>query len=507
MVPGQLVVCVEDRRATGSLRRVEEVTGHHLDGVSAPAEVRQVHAPKGRVVPHLLGGLSDGNPVDPLAGVHVVRGKPVVGWLPDRQPLDTGQAATRTGYPLRDGRARGLWVVRLIRVGTRCHEAAAATARGGHVQDARRRIQRRRIRDVQPSGAPNVIDHAGIVALEEPRHERSTDAVVADQVQRLLPQLGRPVDDVVVIEAEGLGRLRPGGKGLCRRSPVSRYLCLEYRHFFDRPYRLPGLPVEGVDDAGLRRLNQRRNGPPVHFEINENRDVREVVVPLVVVDRLEVPHALARLNVEGDHARAEEVGPGTEPAEIVDRRRIGGEVDEPEVFVRGHRRPRRDVPRPLPGVVQPCLVTDLARSRNHMELPLEGTAPGVESEDVARHVFDSGLEVPLLRRVPDHHHAVHDDGRRRGGDVAQLPRDAMVRIVRTAVGEPRPPIRDEGHQQVHDARRGEALVERGQAVERGMAIAQVGQTGTATAEHVHYEIWVGGRAMDPQDYILNGMIP
>ena len=51
------------------------------------------------------------------------------------------------------------------------------------------------------------------------------------------------------------------------------------------------------------------------------------------------------------------------------------------------------------------------------------------------------------------------------------------------------------------------LVERGQAVERGMAIAQVGQTGTATAEHVHYEIWVGGRAMDPQDYILNGMIP
>ena len=51
------------------------------------------------------------------------------------------------------------------------------------------------------------------------------------------------------------------------------------------------------------------------------------------------------------------------------------------------------------------------------------------------------------------------------------------------------------------------LVERGQPVERGMAIAQVGQTGTATAEHVHYEIWVGGRAMDPQDYILNGVIP
>ena len=51
------------------------------------------------------------------------------------------------------------------------------------------------------------------------------------------------------------------------------------------------------------------------------------------------------------------------------------------------------------------------------------------------------------------------------------------------------------------------LVERGQQVDRADAIAQVGRTGTATAEHVHYEVWVGGRAKDPQDYILNGMIP
>jgi murein DD-endopeptidase MepM/ murein hydrolase activator NlpD len=51
------------------------------------------------------------------------------------------------------------------------------------------------------------------------------------------------------------------------------------------------------------------------------------------------------------------------------------------------------------------------------------------------------------------------------------------------------------------------LVERDQPVDRGVAVAQVGQTGTATAEHVHYEIWVGGRAMDPQNYILNGVIP
>jgi murein DD-endopeptidase MepM/ murein hydrolase activator NlpD len=51
------------------------------------------------------------------------------------------------------------------------------------------------------------------------------------------------------------------------------------------------------------------------------------------------------------------------------------------------------------------------------------------------------------------------------------------------------------------------LVERGQAVERNEILAQVGRTGTATASHLHYEVWVDGEAKDPRDYILNGVIP
>jgi hypothetical protein len=51
------------------------------------------------------------------------------------------------------------------------------------------------------------------------------------------------------------------------------------------------------------------------------------------------------------------------------------------------------------------------------------------------------------------------------------------------------------------------LVERGQAVERNEILAQVGRTGTATASHLHYEVWVDGEAKNPRDYILNGVIP
>ncbi len=54
----------------------------------------------------------------------------------------------------------------------------------------------------------------------------------------------------------------------------------------------------------------------------------------------------------------------------------------------------------------------------------------------------------------------------------------------------------------------EYLAEAGQPVKRGTPIARVGETGTATAPHVHYEIWDGGRAIDPTERnILPPVIP
>ena len=51
------------------------------------------------------------------------------------------------------------------------------------------------------------------------------------------------------------------------------------------------------------------------------------------------------------------------------------------------------------------------------------------------------------------------------------------------------------------------LVVRGQAVARNDVVAQVGRTGTATASHLHYEVWLDGEAKNPFDYILAGVIP
>ncbi|HEV2669779.1 MAG TPA: M23 family metallopeptidase, partial [Gemmatimonadales bacterium] len=46
------------------------------------------------------------------------------------------------------------------------------------------------------------------------------------------------------------------------------------------------------------------------------------------------------------------------------------------------------------------------------------------------------------------------------------------------------------------------LVVRGQRVKRGQQVALVGSTGESTGPHVHYEVWVNGKAVDPKTFVL-----
>jgi murein DD-endopeptidase MepM/ murein hydrolase activator NlpD len=54
----------------------------------------------------------------------------------------------------------------------------------------------------------------------------------------------------------------------------------------------------------------------------------------------------------------------------------------------------------------------------------------------------------------------------------------------------------------HYAHLSKSLVNKGQTVERGTPIGEVGSTGRSTGPHLHYGVEVEGRTADPTDYIF-----
>ncbi|MCE2789936.1 MAG: M23 family metallopeptidase [Saprospiraceae bacterium] len=48
-------------------------------------------------------------------------------------------------------------------------------------------------------------------------------------------------------------------------------------------------------------------------------------------------------------------------------------------------------------------------------------------------------------------------------------------------------------------------VREGQIVKKGQRLGTVGSTGTSTAPHLHYEVWLNGNAINPVDFVLDGL--
>ncbi len=109
-------------------------------------------------------------------------------------------------------------------------------------------------------------------------------------------------------------------------------------------------------------------------------------------------------------------------------------------------------------------------------------------------------------------HPIHGEERpHKGIDIAApmgspilAPAKGRVKEIQTSKGYGLMVVIDHGRGVVtRYAHCSKVLVEVGQPVVRGDEIALIGMTGIATAPHVHYEVIVRGRAVDPYMYILD----
>ena len=149
-----------------------------------------------------------------------------------------------------------------------------------------------------------------------------------------------------------------------------------------------------------------------------------------MVHRLKMPEPIPGLNIERDDARAEQVITGSESTVVVDRRRVGRDVNDASLHIGRERRPRRHVAGPLPRIVLPSVEAELALGlRNDVELPLVLTGHGVIPQDVTRHVLDPALAVALLVGIADNNRTVDDDRWRRAGNVARPRIEPRERVI------------------------------------------------------------------------------
>lgn len=111
----------------------------------------------------------------------------------------------------------------------------------------------------------------------------------------------------------------------------------------------------------------------------------------------------------------------------------------------------------------------------------------------------SRLHPLLLKRRP---HLGLDVSSPRGTPVVATARGTVITVA-TEAASGRVVEIDHGYGFVtRYAHLSEWKVRLGQRVERGEVIGSVGKTGLATAPHVHYEIHVGGEAVNPHNYLL-----
>ena len=152
----------------------------------------------------------------------------------------------------------------------------------------------------------------------------------------------------------------------------------------DRKERRTRLAIQHEHVTVLGDLRHRRHAAATARDGDEIRRRREIPVPDVVLDALEMPHALAGARVEREHAVGKEVvAVAVHTVEIEGSGSGRGEHHGVRLIDR-HARPRVGAAAQLIRLGGPRVVAELARLRNGVEDPAQLAGHHVEGTDVSR---------------------------------------------------------------------------------------------------------------------------
>ena len=126
--------------------------------------------------------------------------------------------------------------------------------------------------------------------------------------------------DIFLLETGARQGRRLQWERLRGRIPLSGHIARRNRTLLDTEYRFAGFTVEDEHPALLSNLCECWNRLSVLFDVDQNRRGRQVRIPQIVMNGLEMPFVLSGFRIDGDHRIAKQVVAFSVSAIIVCRR-------------------------------------------------------------------------------------------------------------------------------------------------------------------------------------------
>lgn len=118
-----------------------------------------------------------------------------------------------------------------------------------------------------------------------------------------------------------------------------------------------------------------------------------------------------------------------------------------------------------------------------------------------------GIRLHPVHKVKKHHAGI-DFTAPRGTAIIATGNGKVIRVENKSSGYGKNVIVDHGYGfTTLYAHMYSIDVKKGDVVTKGQQLGTVGSTGTSTAPHLHYEVRINGKAINPIDYVLDGLTP
>src|SRR6185295_8732641 len=149
----------------------------------------------------------------------------------------------------------------------------------------------------------------------------------------------------------------------------ARNIGLGNRLFIDRPERCTRHAIEHKQESLLRRLSDDVDVAAIVPHGQKLWSRRQVVVPHIVMDGLEMPQALARLRIQRNQAVAEQIVAGPIAAIEIRPRSSEWNIGNASLFVDRHFAPVVNATGGFIKIRRPCVVSNFSWMWNRMEDP------------------------------------------------------------------------------------------------------------------------------------------